>query len=88
MVSLIRYNNFLFLGKKTMIKFILSVIIILALVGGAIQFVSTAESWALVINKEAVLSSVQNGAMVVYEFFKSLVVDADQIKIVDLIADK
>jgi hypothetical protein len=88
MALLIRYNTFLFLGQKTMIKFILGVIIILALVGGAIQFVSTAESWALVVNKEAVLSSVQNGAMVVYEFFKSLVVDADQITSVDLISEK
>ncbi|MBT3276533.1 hypothetical protein [Candidatus Thioglobus sp.] len=71
-----------------MIKFILSVIIILALIGGAIQFVSTAESWALVVNKEAALSSIQNGAMAVYEFFMGLIADADQIKGVDLVVDK
>ncbi|WP_428095781.1 hypothetical protein [Candidatus Thioglobus sp.] len=67
-----------------MIKFILAVIIILALIGGLIQFVSTEQSWALIVNKETALSSVQNGVMTVYEFFKSLVSDASQIKGVDL----
>jgi len=71
-----------------MIKFILSVIIILALIGGAIQFISTPESWALVVNKEAALNSIQNGAMIVFEFFKGLIADADQIKGVDLTLDK
>lgn len=71
-----------------MIKFILSVIIILALIGGAVQFVSTPESWALVVNKETVLSSVQNGAMVIVEFVQELVADADQIKGVDLTVGK
>ena len=71
-----------------MIKFILSVIIILALIGGAVQFVSTSESWALVVNKETVLSSVQNGAMTIYEFIKELIADADQIKGVDLSVEK
>ncbi|MDB3869934.1 hypothetical protein N9351_03635 [Candidatus Thioglobus sp.] len=71
-----------------MIKFILSVIIILALIGGAVQFVSTSESWALVVNKETVLSSVQNGAMVIVEFIQELIADADQIKGVDLTVEK
>jgi len=71
-----------------MIKFILSVIIILALIGGAIQFVSTAESWALVVNKETALSSVQNGAMAIVEFIQELIADADQIKGVDLSVEK
>ncbi len=71
-----------------MIKFILSIIIILALIGGAIQFVSTVESWALVVNKEALLGSVQNGAITVYEFAKELIADADQIKGVDLSIEK
>jgi hypothetical protein len=71
-----------------MIKFILSVIIILALIGGAIQFVSTVESWALVVNKEAALNSIQTGAMTVWEFFKGLISEADQIKGVDLIVEK
>ncbi len=71
-----------------MIKFILSVIIILALIGGAVQFVSTPESWALVINKETALSSVQNGAMAIIEFIQELIADADQIKGVDLSVEK
>ncbi|WPE17242.1 hypothetical protein R5P06_04025 [Candidatus Thioglobus autotrophicus] len=71
-----------------MIKFILSVIIILALIGGAVQFVSTPESWALVVNKEVALHSIQNGAMIVFEFFEGLIADADQIKGVDLTVEK
>ncbi len=71
-----------------MIKFILSVIIVLALIGGAIQFVSTEESWSLVVNKEAALNSVQNGAVTVYEFIKELISDADKIKGVDLTLEK
>ena len=71
-----------------MIKFILSVIIILALIGGAIQFVSTAESWALVVNKEVALNSIQTGAITVWEFFKGLISEADQIKGVDLVVEK
>jgi L-cystine uptake protein TcyP (sodium:dicarboxylate symporter family) len=63
-----------------MIKFIISVIIILALIGGAVQFVSTSESWAL--------SSVQNGITAIYEFIKELIADADQIKGVDLSVEK
>jgi hypothetical protein len=70
------------------IKFILSVIIVLALIGGAVQFVSTPESWALVVNKEAALSSVQNGAMAIIEFVQELIADADQIKGVDLVVEK
>ncbi len=71
-----------------MIKFILSVVIILALIGGAIQFISTEESWVLVVNKEAALSSIQNGAGIVYDFAKELISDADQIKSVDLAIEK
>jgi hypothetical protein len=71
-----------------MIKFILSVIIILALIGGAVQFVSSSESWSLVVNKETVLSSVQNGAMAIIEVIKELIADADQIKGVDLSVEK
>jgi hypothetical protein len=34
------------------------------------------------------LSSVQNGAMAIYEFIKELIADADQIKGVDLSVEK
>jgi len=71
-----------------MIKFLLGVVVALALIGGAIQFESTDESWSLVINKEAALSSVQNGAVKIYDFGAELINDADQIKGVDLTIEK
>jgi hypothetical protein len=63
-------------------------VVALALIGGAIQFESTDESWSLVINKEAALSSVQNGAGKIYDFGAELINDADQIKGVDLTIEK
>ncbi|WP_190600003.1 hypothetical protein [Candidatus Vesicomyidisocius sp. SY067_SCS001] len=66
-----------------MIKFILSIIIILALIGGAVKFVATEESWSLVMNKRVALSSVQNGAIAIYEFVEELIADANKIKVVD-----
>jgi hypothetical protein len=71
-----------------MIKFLLGVVVALALVGGAIQFESTDESWALIVNKEAALSSVQNGAVKIYDFGAELINDADQIKGVDLTIER
>jgi len=71
-----------------MIKFLLGVVVALALIGGAIQFESTDESWSLVINKEAALSSVQNGAGKIYDFGAELINDADQIKGVDLTIER
>ncbi|QKQ24073.1 hypothetical protein HUE58_02650 [Candidatus Ruthia endofausta] len=71
-----------------MIRFILSIIIILALIGGAVQFIATDESWSLVMNKEVALSSVQNGAIAIYEFIEVLISDADKIKGVDLTTTK
>ncbi|MBW5290359.1 MAG: hypothetical protein Rsou_0918 [Candidatus Ruthia sp. Asou_11_S2] len=63
-----------------MIKFILSIIIILALIGGAVQFVATDESWSLVMNKEVALNSIQNGAIAIYEFIKIKGVDLTTTK--------
>lgn len=71
-----------------MIKFILGVLVVLALIGGAIQFESNDESWALVVNKEAAMSSIQNGAVKIYDFGAELVADADKIKGVDLTVEK
>ena len=74
-----------------MIKSILSIIsilIILALIGGAVQFVATDESWSLLMNKEAALSSIQNGVITIYEFIEALISDADKIKGVDLTTTK
>ena len=67
-----------------MIKFILGVLVVLALIGGAIQFESSEEGWALVVNKEAAMSSIQTGAVTIYEFGAELVNDANKIKGVDL----
>ena len=71
-----------------MIKFILSVVVVLALIGGAIQFKSTDQSWSLVVNKEAAMSSVQNGAVKIYDFGSELVSDTDRIKGVDLTIER
>ncbi len=71
-----------------MIKFILGVVVVLALIGGAIQFKATDEDWSLVVNKEAAISSVKNGAIKTYDFAKDLVADADKIKGVDLSVEK
>ncbi|SFV78130.1 hypothetical protein MNB_SUP05-10-1031 [hydrothermal vent metagenome] len=71
-----------------MIKFLLGAVVVLALIGGAIQFESTDESWALVVNKEAALNSVQNGAVKIYDFGAELINDADKIKGVDLTIEK
>lgn len=71
-----------------MIKFILSVVVVLALIGGAIQFKSTDQSWSLVVNKEAAMSSVQNGAVKIYDFSSDLVSGADKIKGVDLTIER
>ena len=71
-----------------MIKFLLCVVVALALIGGAIQFESTDESWALMVNKEAAMNSVQNGAVKIYDFGSDLVSDADKIKGVDLTMER
>lgn len=60
-----------------MVKFFLSIIailIILSLIGGAIEFQTTDESWSFIANKEAVMNSVQNGAISVYDFIKGLLI--------------
>ncbi len=56
-----------------MIKSLLSVIILVAIVGGAIKFEATEDSWSLVVNKEDALYSVQNGAIRLYELGVSAV---------------
>jgi hypothetical protein len=71
-----------------MTKFLLGVVVTLALIGGAIQFESTDENWSLVINKETAMSSVQNGAVKIYDFGSELINDADQIKGVDLTIER
>jgi len=79
---------YLYFIGDVMIKFILSVVVVLALIGGAIQFKSTDQSWSLVVNKEAAMSSVKNGAVKIYDFGSGLVSDADKIKGVDLTIER
>jgi len=67
-----------------MFKILLIILVILALVGGAVEFVSDDTQWVFIINKEALLSSIQNGAMTTYEYLKSLIAETDKIQGVDL----
>ncbi|MDG2353702.1 MAG: hypothetical protein P8L86_02665 [Gammaproteobacteria bacterium] len=71
-----------------MIKFLLGVVVALALIGGAIEFRSTDAEWSLVVNKDAAMSSVQNGAVKIYDFGSDLISDADKIKGIDLTVEK
>ena len=65
-----------------MIKFIVGSIVILALVGGAVQFKSSDKDYSLVVNKEAVKISVYNGVVKIYDFVKELV-DGTTSEVVD-----
>jgi hypothetical protein len=71
-----------------MIKFLLGAVVALALIGGAIEFRSTDAEWSLVVNKDAAMSSVQNGAVKIYDFGSDLISDADKIKGIDLTVEK
>ncbi|CAC9536321.1 hypothetical protein [uncultured Gammaproteobacteria bacterium] len=56
-----------------MIKFIVGSIVILALIGGAVQFKSTDKDYSLIVNKETAKVSVYNGVIKIYDFVKELV---------------
>jgi hypothetical protein len=56
-----------------MIKFIVGSIVILALIGGAVQFKSTDKDYSLILNKETAKVSVYNGVIKIYDFVKELV---------------
>ena len=60
-----------------MIKFFLGVILVLALIGGAIRFASDEHSWQIIINKQEALHSVQNGAIRIYNQLKKIISDSD-----------
>jgi len=70
-----------------MIKLVLAVIAVLALLGGAIQFESDEQSWSLVVNKEAALSSVKNGAIKIYDFSRDLMSSNGQTEGIGIITD-
>ena len=70
-----------------MIKLVLAVIAVLALLGGAIHFESDEQSWSLVVNKEAALSSVKNGAIKIYDFSRDLMSSNGQTEGIGIITD-
>lgn len=63
-----------------MIKFLLGVIIALALIGGAIKIESSDESWQIVIHKKDALDSIKNGAIRIYNIVEKLISEADVIQ--------
>ena len=56
-----------------MIKYLLGVILTLAIIGGAFSFKSNDSSWQIVIHKEEAFKSVTNGALRIYKIGMSLV---------------
>ena len=60
-----------------MIKYFLGAIIVLTLIGGAIRFDSDEHSWQLIIEKQEVLHSVQNGAIRIYKIVEELISGSD-----------
>ena len=70
-----------------MIKFLLGVIVALALIGGAIKFQSDEESWQLVIQKQQALYSVKNGTIRIYNIFEDLMSGSDSIETSALIVE-
>ena len=60
-----------------MIKFFLSAILVLALIGGAIRFESDEHSWQLIIHKQEALHSVQNGVIRIYNIVKKQISGSD-----------
>ncbi|MDP6974860.1 MAG: hypothetical protein QF396_06870 [Gammaproteobacteria bacterium] len=70
-----------------MIKFLLGVIVALALIGGAIKFQSDEESWQLIIHKQEALYSVKNGAIRIYNIVEELFSGSNSIETSTLIVE-
>ena len=70
-----------------MIKFLLCVIVVLALIGGAIKFQSDEESWQLIIHKQEALYSVKNGAIRIYNIVEELISGSDAIETSTLVVE-
>jgi hypothetical protein len=70
-----------------MIKFLLGVIVVLALIGGAIKFQSDEESWQLIIHKQEALYSVKNGAIRIFNIVEELFSGSDAIETSALIVE-
>ena len=70
-----------------MIKILLGVIVVLALIGGAIKFQSDEESWQLIIHKQEALYSVKNGAIRIYNIVEELFSGSNSIETSTLIVE-
>ncbi len=70
-----------------MIKFLLGVIVALALIGGAIKFQSDEERWQLIIHKQEALYSVKNGAIRIYNIVEELFSGSNSIETSTLIVE-
>jgi len=70
-----------------MIKFLLGVIVVLALIGGAIKFQSDEESWQLIIHKQEALYSVKNGAIRIFNIAEELISGSNAIETSTLIVE-
>ena len=62
-------------------------IVVLALIGGAIKFQSDEESWQLIIHKQEALYSVKNGAIRIYNIVEELISGSDAIETSALIVE-
>ena len=71
-----------------MIKFLLGVIVALALIGGAVKFESDDESWQIIIHKKEALHSIQNGAIRIYNIVEELISEADVIQTSTLVLEE
>ena len=65
---------------KKVIKFLLGVIVALALIGGAVKFESSDESWQIIIDRKEALSSIENGAIRIYKIVEGFIARADVIQ--------
>ena len=60
-----------------MIKYLLSAILALAIIGGAFDFKSTDNSWQLIINKKEAFNSVTNGAKRIFNIVRNIIPDSE-----------
>jgi len=70
------------------IKFLLGVIVALALIGGAVKFESDDESWQIIIHKKEALHSIQNGAIRIYNIVEELISEANVIQTSTLVLEE
>lgn len=61
------------------LKWIFVGLVILSLIGGAVEFRATEQDWSLVVNKKTALDSIENGGVKIYDFFIEIFGYADTI---------